>query len=886
MQSKKKGFTLTELLVVIVILAIIGAVASISVIKIIKDAKEKSYRVTINEIEKNANGYLNENINRLFFVPKLDQNGDVDSDTEYQCITVQNLIDYGYLKDSITEAKVAENTYVGKDNYIYVERKITTKAINMTRYIFDNTEVKELCSKSYYRDKAIMFISYPDNNTWSTKKKVTIYYKVKNIENVYDTKYTYSFDKPSYLKELKDEGKTKVVEITKNGSLEGKITFPAEVTQDNPYISAYDVKRIDTIKPVVKGNDSYSSDKPTNIVRHSTTIPITIEDIDSSGEEEQSGINEKTAISKNIYAYIGEHKIDNVRLQKVKGSNYNLVVTNDDYSGNLKIVVEKDKIFDIAGNGNIPVTLNTNIYFKNTYTISYSNESCRRSDAAGSIPSIEIKYGEYFTPNDNTGTNKFTCGTNSFMGWYDESGQEWPIKSTRYEHTKDLTLYAIWGGPTIFLPGPTVNIKMKKLAGNSKPSEASLDTKITKIKRATTEQYSTKTGLNSNNIISTTDSLYPIYMWYENNTIYYYSEDPMIYMNSDSSYMFSGLGALTDIADLEYLKTAKVINMHGLFQDAYSLSNINALAKWNTSSVTDMRAVFNILDDTIKSTQEYGKLKDISALANWNVSSVTTLEEFLQDHPDIENYNALADWDTSSVTTLHSAFGISERAYTKANARSKLTSIDGLQNWNVSKVTDFQNIFRHTEKLTNVDALINWDTSSATSFKTAFSYMDNLLNVDGLINWNTSNVTNMNGIFTSSYNLTDISGLQNWKVSKVTDFQYAFNINNATVENLHAYGHISSLAPLINWDTSSVLTMDAMFEDQVSVTDLDGLQNWDVTNVTDIGGFIGPGDSSSSYPEGVKCNITNTRNIQNDWKLNPDLKDKLKNRLNDCNAGV
>ena len=121
--KNKKGFTLIELLAAIVILGVIMTISGVVIMNAIKNSKEKSYKVTVNEVESNANNYLTENSDRLFFLT------DNVNNFEYQCVTVQNLVDYGYLKDTITKSKVNDNTNVDKKDYIYIVRNIKTKAI-------------------------------------------------------------------------------------------------------------------------------------------------------------------------------------------------------------------------------------------------------------------------------------------------------------------------------------------------------------------------------------------------------------------------------------------------------------------------------------------------------------------------------------------------------------------------------------------------------------------------------------------------------------------------------------------------------------------------------------------------------------------------------------
>ena len=100
----KKGFTLVELLATILVLSIVVSITMYIAINTVNKAKQKTYQITIANITNNADNYLTENSNRLFFVP--------DGSYEYQCITVNNLIELGYLDSEVLNSKVDENKTV------------------------------------------------------------------------------------------------------------------------------------------------------------------------------------------------------------------------------------------------------------------------------------------------------------------------------------------------------------------------------------------------------------------------------------------------------------------------------------------------------------------------------------------------------------------------------------------------------------------------------------------------------------------------------------------------------------------------------------------------------------------------------------------------------
>ena len=281
----------------------------------------------------------------------------------------------------------------------------------------------------------------------------------------------------------------------------------------------------------------------------------------------------------------------------------------------------------------------------------------------------------------------------------------------------------------IFLPGLEVNIKMKELAGDDTSTFTNgcdfLDQNIISIKYSNFEPIAA--NKEEKNIVSTPDSPYPIYMWYENNIIYWWSNAKHPYLNASSRRMCQMLDNLVDISGLKYFNTSQVTDIAVMFWNTSSLENIDPLSNWNVSRVTDMSGMF------------------------WGPTAITSLK-------------ALKNWDTSNVENMFCTF----------IANRSLTNLEGLENWNVSKVTDMRGMFRSCEKIENLDPLSNWDVSSVTTMDQTFSIATSLKNIEGIKNWDMSNVTNMNAMFQSDKSLTNLHGIENWDVSNVAQFNIMF----------------------------------------------------------------------------------------------------------------
>jgi len=121
-KKERKGFTLIELLATIVILGIILSITIVGIVYLINNTKKKTYVMTETNIVSTALIYAKEN-NTEFYT-------DNDREVEYQCVTVQELIDTGYFKKDVNESKIIlndESINVTSVLPIYVDRNITSK---------------------------------------------------------------------------------------------------------------------------------------------------------------------------------------------------------------------------------------------------------------------------------------------------------------------------------------------------------------------------------------------------------------------------------------------------------------------------------------------------------------------------------------------------------------------------------------------------------------------------------------------------------------------------------------------------------------------------------------------------------------------------------------
>ena len=267
----------------------------------------------------------------------------------------------------------------------------------------------------------------------------------------------------------------------------------------------------------------------------------------------------------------------------------------------------------------------------------------------------------------------------------------------------------------IMTEGPDFNAKLK-----------ALETATNKIKHFKKSTVAPAASMNTVNIEDEASD-YEIKLWLDstNKTAYYYTELEKVYLNMDSSKMFSNMFELTSL-DLSNFDTSKVVNMSGMFSNMRGPTNLN-LSNFDTSQVTDMSGMFS------------------------NVNHLTSLN--------------LSNFSTSKVTDMSGMF----------SSMYALTSLN-LSNFDTSQVTDMSGMFSNMLELTSLD-LSNFNTSKVANMGFMFKGMESLITLD-LSSFDTSKVTNMAAVFSVSYAVNDklekIYVNNDFNTAKLTEFSEMF----------------------------------------------------------------------------------------------------------------
>ena len=270
---------------------------------------------------------------------------------------------------------------------------------------------------------------------------------------------------------------------------------------------------------------------------------------------------------------------------------------------------------------------------------------------------------------------------------------------TASDQSTIITLYAQWVG-NVLDTGQTVNVKLKRLAGNSSAKYDTVDTNVTTIARAS-DLPANFTPTN-NNTISINGSTTPVYAWYDTDTttIYYYTESEKIIMNPNSSsmfYNFKNLSNATSIADWD---TSKVTDMSAMFTSAGSNATTFSLdlSSWDTSNVTRMVWMFSYAG--------YNATTFSLDLSSWNTSNVTDMSYmFYLAGRNATTWSVTIPQKTGDINNTTSAFYGQNSSVYATPPNNKSFTLAAQANSNTTNTTESSN------SVNNVEATIQGGSS-------------------------------------------------------------------------------------------------------------------------------------------------------------------------------
>ena len=309
---------------------------------------------------------------------------------------------------------------------------------------------------------------------------------------------------------------------------------------------------------------------------------------------------------------------------------------------------------------------------------------------------------------------------------------------------------------------------------------------------------------------------------------------------TDMHGMFSDCSALTSL-DLSHFNTAKVTDMSYMFYKCTALTSLD-LTHFNTANVTSMNSMFrrcSALESLVLTNFNTANVSDMSymfdgcsALTTIFVSDkfVTTNVEYgydmfkgctnLKDYSDSMTDHNYANCGTDGYFTSGCWYAEFDGGTGTLTFRRGLSKPEGAYGLNEGRnLPDWNNLGTNVKKVV-------FDASFASARPTNcygwFKDFTNLTTIEGFEYLNTENVTNMTGVFNGCSALTSLD-LTNFNTAKVTDMKLLF-ANCSALESLD----------LSMFNTENVTSMPSMFNGATNLKTLN-VSNFNTEKVNNMG---------------------------------------------------
>ena len=277
-------------------------------------------------------------------------------------------------------------------------------------------------------------------------------------------------------------------------------------------------------------------------------------------------------------------------------------------------------------------------------------------------------------------------------------------------------------------------------------------------------------------VVSTPDSSELVYLLgylEEPDVIYIYSKSNIIFLNEDSSFMFSGLSNLESV-DLSKFNSMYTTDMSYMFSSIFDVEEVKNtdLRYLDTSNVTSMEGMFS-------GSVAYAKL--IDQLDTSNVENMSGM--FAHIGLDQINFKYL---NTSSAKYMDYMFA------NTGNVGSSYV-MDGLDTSNVVSMSGmFEGSYYENMKIEN------FDTSNVKDM--SYMFYQSRINLEFDESFDTSNVENMSYMFASMPQVS-VYYLQSFDTSNVTNMTKMF-----------WHTDVYRIKVSDKWNTLSVTNSDDMFD--------------------------------------------------------------------------
>ncbi|MFT9008803.1 MAG: BspA family leucine-rich repeat surface protein [Bifidobacterium sp.] len=265
-------------------------------------------------------------------------------------------------------------------------------------------------------------------------------------------------------------------------------------------------------------------------------------------------------------------------------------------------------------------------------------------------------------------------------------------------------------------------------------------------------------------------------------------------------------------------------------------------AKWNTARVTNLGdniAGYGTSDQGTFCNSKFTKIN----VTGWDVSKVTTMDTTFKGTYRLDAPTGIGSWKTDSVVRTRGMFmgmGTSVTYDPDVVNVDVSTKADG--SWNVSKLTNAFHMFNNMTTVHNVD-VTDWDLSDVNSrtginLQGMFINTTKLRSAKGITSWKTSGVGYLHDFFRNSGDVSmttleldlHANGSGAWDMANLVTMGEQINGYGTTTTGMFDSSRFTKI-DMTGWDTPKLQTMDATFSGASRLTNIAGLDTWNVPDL-------------------------------------------------------
>ena len=225
--------------------------------------------------------------------------------------------------------------------------------------------------------------------------------------------------------------------------------------------------------------------------------------------------------------------------------------------------------------------------------------------------------------------------------------------------------------------------------------------------------------------------------------------------------LFYGCSKLWNIQNFDQIDVSHITNMSQMFYGCDSLVDITPLKTWRTRSVTDFSGFLGatgitntdgLQGFTFESAYSLYEfffgcefLVDLKGISGWKLKGISETARMFMGNGSLKDLTPLKDWDMSTVSNVDSMFAIDG-----GSKCGKITTLNGLQNWNMSNVRFFTRMFGGQTWLNDISAISGWDVSNGVNFERMLLGVA-CLTLGALSGWNMARANAITDMFFRSY---------------------------------------------------------------------------------------------------------------------------------------